>query len=97
MVDITDEIFESRLSIIQDFFNNNIPLQTAVKALASTSLSDAVSTEGAVGRLWVLIIACARDMPEHQDKLVDILVNLSKLPYAETDEGEPLILHDMHV
>lgn len=97
MVNITDEIFESRLSILQDFFKNNIPLKIAVDSLASVSLLDATSTEGAIGRLWGLIITCAREMPEHQDKLVNILVNLSQLPDAKTENGEPLVLHDMQI
>lgn len=97
MVNITAEMFKSRLSILQDFFQDNISLKTAVDTLASTSLLDATSTEGAVGRLWGLIIACAREMPEHQDKLVSILVNLSKLPDARTESDEPLTLHDMQV
>lgn len=97
MVDVKDEIFTSRLSVLQDFFSDNIPLQIAVDALASMSLSDPTTAEGGIHELWSRIIAYSHEMPSHQDKLVDILVNLSKLPDANTDEGDPLILYDMQV
>lgn len=92
MVDITDEIFASRYAVLQDLFINNISLQQATDKLASISLSD-----NGLNLTWNLIITCAREFPEHQDKLVDVLVSLSKLPDATTDQGEPLKKHGMQV
>lgn len=92
-----NEVIVSRLSIIQDVFNQTISRQTAAEKLASISLSDDTTTEGGVGRLWNLVIDTAREFPEHQDKLVDILVRISKLPDAKTNQGERLVLYDMQV
>lgn len=85
--------FASRHAILQDLFINNISLHQATDKLASISLSD-----DGLNLIWNLIItcaACAREFPEHQDKLVDVLVSLSKLPDATTDQGEPLKKHGM--
>lgn len=92
MVDITDELLASRYTVLQDLFINNISLQQATKKLASISLSD-----DSLSSTWKLIITCACEFPEHQDKLVGVLVNLSKLPDATTDQGEPLKKYDMQV
>lgn len=92
MVDITDEILASRYAVPQDLFINNISLQQATDKLASISLSD-----NGLNLTWNLIITCAREFPEHQDKLVDVLVSLSKLPDATTDQGEHLKKHGMQV
>lgn len=98
MIDVTDESPLLRLFVLQDFVRNNISLQAAVKELASISLSDATTTiEGGVSRLWNLIITFACLFPEHQDKLVNILVYVLKLPDAKTDQGEPLLLYNMQV
>ncbi|OJJ80713.1 DUF3632 domain-containing protein [Aspergillus glaucus CBS 516.65] len=69
-----------------------ISLQQATDKLASISLSD-----NGLNLTWNFIITCVREFPEHQDKLVDVLVSLSKLPDATTDQGEPLKKHGMQV
>ncbi|KAL6234503.1 hypothetical protein BDW75DRAFT_212083 [Aspergillus navahoensis] len=103
MPDITDPVFASRLTILQDLFANNISAPTAAKQLASSSLSDDAPLEERLNRLWDLIIMLACKYPEHQDKLVDVVVDLSELPSPDPAEaGEepgsgPLTIHDMEV
>ncbi|KAL2817611.1 hypothetical protein BJX63DRAFT_385522 [Aspergillus granulosus] len=98
MVDPTDEIYASRLIILQSLFANRISAPEAASQLAEASLSDSTSVEEALGRLWNLVIALASDSPTHHDKLVDVLVDISELPNA-TDHASstPLSLHDMQV
>ncbi|KAL4804447.1 hypothetical protein BDV18DRAFT_143177 [Aspergillus unguis] len=101
MVIISDEIYASRLAILQDLFADKISAPTAAKQLASASLSDDTSLEERLGRLWELILTLAYESPEHQDKLVDVVVDLSELPSpdpAAQEEGqEPGTIHDMQV
>ncbi|KAL4785296.1 hypothetical protein BJX76DRAFT_325172 [Aspergillus varians] len=103
MVDIAHEIFASRLAILQDLFANNISAPTAAKQLAEATLSDDTTSEERLGRLWEIILTLACKHPEHQDKLVDVLVDLSELPSLNTSTqgGEPgpgpLTIHDMEV
>ncbi|KAF1345664.1 hypothetical protein BDV97DRAFT_371710 [Delphinella strobiligena] len=97
MVDITDEVFESRLVILQNAFTNDLSTQVAAEKLAAVSLSDDTTVEGCVGQLWAIITGLAYNFPEHQDKLAEILVSISRLPGAKTDQGEPLILHKQYV
>ncbi|KAL3444700.1 hypothetical protein BJX65DRAFT_319863 [Aspergillus insuetus] len=85
MVDINDEIYASRLTVLQSLFANKISAPEAAAQLASATLSDDTTLEGALGRLWNLIIALAADSPTHHDKLVDVLVDISELP----DETSP--------
>ncbi|KAJ9261871.1 hypothetical protein DTO212C5_6548 [Paecilomyces variotii] len=92
MVDITDEIYASRYAVLQDLFNNKISLQQATSKLASISLSD-----DDLNLTWNLIINCACEFPERHDKLVDVLVCLSKLPDATTDQGVPLKKYGLQV
>ncbi|KAL3485262.1 hypothetical protein BJX62DRAFT_247710 [Aspergillus germanicus] len=108
MVDITDEVYASRLTILQSLFSNKISAPEAATQLASATLSDDTTLEGALGRLWNLIIALAADSPTHHDKLVDVLVDISELPdenvspstipgEPESEPGTPLTLHEMVV
>ncbi|KAL5001797.1 hypothetical protein BDV10DRAFT_138493 [Aspergillus recurvatus] len=103
MPDITDPVFASRLTILQDLFASNISAPTAAKQLASSSLSDDAPLEERLNRLWDLIITLACKYAEHQDKLVDVVVDLSELPSPDPAEaGEelgsgPLTIHDMEV
>ncbi|RDW81234.1 DUF3632 domain-containing protein [Aspergillus mulundensis] len=102
MPDITDPIFASRLAILQDLFANNISAPTAAKQLASTTLSEDASLEERLSRLWDLILSSACKYPEHQDKLVGVVVDLSQLPSpAPAEAGAegpgPLTIYDMQV
>ncbi|GIJ99512.1 hypothetical protein Aspvir_001645 [Aspergillus viridinutans] len=54
-----------------------------------------------LGQLWHLLLQIACKNPEHQDKLVDILVDMSLLPDVtkpgDHGQDEPLILHRKQV
>ncbi|CAG8199396.1 unnamed protein product [Penicillium nalgiovense] len=97
MVAITDDIFAPQLAILQDLFSNNVSAEQAAEYLASISLEDESDPEGGITSLWSLIFKCAYKYPEHHDKLVNVLVQLSKLPNAKTSNGEPILLYDMQV
>lgn len=97
MAAVADDIFASRFAVLQDLLTDKISVQSAARNLASVSLSDDTTFEGRLGRLWSLMINCAYSFPEHHDKLVDTLVQPSKLPDAKTDNKDPIFLHDMQV
>lgn len=92
MIDITDDDCASRYAVLQDFFSSKVSLQDATDKLASASLSN-----DSLSLTWNLIITCACKFPEHHDKLVDVLVHLSKLPDATTDKDEPLKKYNMQI
>lgn len=94
-MDVITDDRESRLAVLQDTFSNKISLQTAAEKLASIALSDDVNA--GVGRLWTHLLTTALECPEHHDKLVSVLVHLSKLPDAKTEQGDPIILYNMQV
>ncbi|KAL2795564.1 hypothetical protein BJX66DRAFT_301891 [Aspergillus keveii] len=108
MADITDEIYASRLGVLQSLFADEISAPEAASQLASATLSDETTLEGALGRLWNLIIALAGDSTTQHDRLVDVLVDISELPdesnisstlsrnsESNAEPGSPLTLHDM--
>ncbi|KAJ5796865.1 uncharacterized protein N7518_005405 [Penicillium psychrosexuale] len=95
MTAITDEMFAPQFAVLQDLFGDIISVQKAVRDLASISLS--IEPKAGLGRLWAVIVGCACESPEHHDKLVDILVQLSKLPSPKTAGGDALILYDMQI
>lgn len=98
MVDITDEIFASRLSILRDLFADSISAPTAAKQLAEATLLDETTLEDSLGRLWSLVLSLACEKPEQHDKLVDVLVDLSELPNPGTEQGSgPLTIHEMEL
>ncbi|KAL4791654.1 hypothetical protein BDV19DRAFT_290670 [Aspergillus venezuelensis] len=105
MIDTSDPIYASHLSILEQLFANTISGPAAAQQLATTTLSDNVPAEESLDRLWNLITALAVQKPEHHDKLVDILVDLSELPCPDAnattqpDESasEPLKVQDQVV
>lgn len=99
-VDIINDSYDERLSILEDLFAGNSSPQRAADALASISLpisSDPDDLEGPLGLTWECIIVAAREKPEHQDKLVAILATLARRPDAKNEQGKPLIVHNMRV
>lgn len=97
MINFKNETSKPQLSIIQDVIRNNIPPRAAAEKLASMSLSSPYALPHALNGLWYLIITLAGIFPEHQDKLVDIVVCFSKLPDEKADQGEPLRIDDEKV
>ncbi|KGO54208.1 Protein of unknown function DUF3632 [Penicillium expansum] len=97
MVAITEDISAPRFAILQDLFSERISAQQAAGYLASISLADTSDPEGGITSLWSLIFKCAYNSPEHHDKLVNVLVQLSKLPDAKKPKGDSILLYDMQV
>lgn len=97
MVAIDDISFAPRFAILQDLFSDTLSPQIAAKHLASISLADTSGPEEGITSLWNLILKCAYKFPEHHGKLVDTLVQLSKLPDAKNSNGDAILLHEMVV
>ncbi|KAJ5493750.1 hypothetical protein N7463_009837 [Penicillium fimorum] len=97
MVAITDDIFAPRFAILQDLFSDNVSAQQAADYLASISLANDSDLEGGISSLWSLIFKCAYEFPEQHDKLINLLVKLSKLPDAKVPNGDSIMLYDMQV
>ncbi|EKV04159.1 ras GTPase activating [Penicillium digitatum] len=97
MVAITEDFSAPRFAILQDLFSDSISAQQAAGYLASISLADDSDREGGISSLWSLLFKCAYNSPEHHDKLVSVLVQLSKLPNAKASNGDSILLYDMQV
>ncbi|OJJ35845.1 hypothetical protein ASPWEDRAFT_76201, partial [Aspergillus wentii DTO 134E9] len=83
----------SQYLILQDLFNDKISAKAAADQLAaSTNLTHSSNLDC----LWYMVIRCAYEFPSQQDKLVDALVQLSKLPDA-TENDKPIILNNEKV
>lgn len=94
---ITDNDYPERLSILQDLYAGNCSPQKAANAFASATLSDLSDLEGPLRLTWTTLIVSAREEPEHHEKLVEVLASIARLPDAENEEGEPLVVYDMQV
>lgn len=97
----SDYNLETHLAVLRDLFAGKIHSPETAAKLASVALALDASLEAQLGQLWHLIFKIACTNSEHQDKLVDLLVDMSHLPDATQpgDDGrdQPLILHDMQV
>lgn len=75
------EVYGSeRIDILQNLFARRLSPQSAAEALASKSLSESTleglsksSLEVGLTKTWEIILVAARELPEHQEKLVDLL------------------------
>ncbi|KAL4902090.1 Alpha/Beta hydrolase protein [Aspergillus multicolor] len=65
---------------LRPHFDGKIHSPEAAAKLASAALSLDGSLEAQFGQLWHLVLKLAVETPEHQDKLVDLLVDMSHLP-----------------
>jgi hypothetical protein len=97
----SDYDLEPHLAVLHDRFAGKIYSPEAVAKLASAALALDASLNAQLGQLWHLLLQIACKDPGHQDKLVDILVDMSHLPDVTrpSDHGhdEPLILHGKQV
>lgn len=82
---------------LRRFFAAGILLRDAAVELTSLSLFRDTSPESGLNRLWGVILRIARDSGLYHDKLVDILVYLSKMPPPISAQGGPFVLYDMQV
>ncbi|KAE8146534.1 hypothetical protein BDV25DRAFT_162254 [Aspergillus avenaceus] len=97
----SEDNLHPHLTVLHDLFTNKIYSPEAATKFASAALALDGSLSAQLGQLWHLILQIACQSPEHHDKLVDILADLSHLPDATkpSDDGqdEPLIIYDMQV
>ncbi|KAL5344013.1 hypothetical protein BJX70DRAFT_393435 [Aspergillus crustosus] len=98
----SEDNLEAHIAVLQDLFSGKTHSREAAAKLASAALALDGSLETQLGLLWHLILRIAREKPEHHDKVVDILVDMSHLPDVAIPNGdgqgdEPLTLHDMVV
>ncbi|KAG2027059.1 hypothetical protein GB937_000795 [Aspergillus fischeri] len=68
------------LTVLHDCFAGKIHSPEAAAKLASAALALDVSLDAQLGQLWHLLLQIACKHPQHQDKLVDIVVDISHLP-----------------
>lgn len=68
-----------------------------MEGLESLSIFQDTSPESGLSRLWAVIIRAARDERRNHDKLVDILVFLSKRPAPRTTQGSSVVVYKMEV
>lgn len=85
------DVYDEMLAILQDLFSDRISTQEAVRDLASTTLSVDPPQYG-LYNLWSVIVTCACESSGYHDKIVELLVQLSKLPSEDI-----LILYDMQI
>ncbi|KAL4806627.1 hypothetical protein BDV18DRAFT_137904 [Aspergillus unguis] len=92
---------EPHHKVLNNLFSHRIHPPEAAATLASAALTLDASLTAQLGQLWSLILRTAWESPEHHDRLVDLLVNMSYLPDAtKTDDNgkdEPLSYHDMQL
>jgi hypothetical protein len=93
----TDEMHAAEFTVLKNLFGNYISAQDAADNLATIQLSNTTDPESNLASLWAFIITCAYEFPEHQPRLVDTLVQLSKLEDAKTANGDLILVHDMQV
>lgn len=74
---------------LQDLFAGRVTTQSAADALVRSFLESESSLEDIFeAGIWDVIVAAARELPEHHNKLVELLVYFSGLPPAKDDKGE---------
>ncbi|PKX89029.1 DUF3632 domain-containing protein [Aspergillus novofumigatus IBT 16806] len=97
----SDYDLEPQLTVLHDCFAGKIYSPEAAAKLASAALALNASLDAQLGQLWHLLLQIACKDTEHQDKLVDILVDMSQLPDVtrpgDHGQDEPLILHGKQV
>ena len=81
---------DERYPILKNVFDNTTPISTAAEKLASLSYND-------IDGLWNLITHSALKFPNQQNKLVSILIHISKLPDAKTNDNQPFIINGKQV
>ena len=71
---------------IQEFLAGNLSVRTAAErftAVVTTARIDLDEIGGDLYRMWNLIIDLVQEFPETQDKIVDLLAEIEKLPKLE--------------
>jgi len=84
---------DGRQEVLQRLIDGHSPPQMTAEALASISIK-AKSLQNGFGSTWDAIFQAARTAPQHQEKLVDVLVCISNLPPAKVEEADGFNLQD---
>jgi hypothetical protein len=80
---LTDDLYGHIYPTFKGFLEDQISLNQATQHIALRVLQ----RDGDPDLLWTFILECAQRCPDYQDKLIDVLVQLSHLPDAKTPEG----------
>jgi hypothetical protein len=75
-----------RAEVLRGLFSGCLSTQSAAEELARVSLTPDENVE----LTWTVILVAARTFPGQQEKLVDLLLQMSKLPPAKDEHGEQL-------
>ena len=92
-----EEIVASQRKLLQDYFAGCVSLRSTVEGLESLSIFQDTSPESGLSRLWSVILREARSDCRNHDKLVDIVVSLSKRSSPRTAQGATVVVYKMEV
>lgn len=84
---------------LQNFLAGTISVHTAAERFTAVTASAGNNSEEvgkALTRMWKFVMDLAQDFPETQDKIVELLAEIEKLPDLEHD-GHTVIYHGMKV
>lgn len=92
-----------RTQALQEYLTGKTPAHSAAKsfsAIVKNGLNDSDDfgdgLYNGLFSIWVLVLDIARDLPQTQDKLVKLLIEIEKLPDLEHD-GRTVDYHGMKV
>ncbi|KAI7203893.1 hypothetical protein KC316_g963 [Hortaea werneckii] len=92
--------YSRHLSVLEELFDGKASTQDTADRLASVALSQGTSEddlETGIGLIWSTVIICAKEKPDHNQQLVDVLVKIAQLPDAVDEHGSPLTLYGMQI
>ncbi|GAB1731589.1 hypothetical protein NU195Hw_g7050t1 [Hortaea werneckii] len=92
--------YSRHLSVLKQLFDGKASTQETADGLALVALSQGTSEDdlaGGIGLIWATVIICAKEMPDHIEQLVDVLVKIAQLPDAVDEHGSPLTLYGMPI
>lgn len=92
--------YSKHLSVLEQLFDGKASTQDTADELASVALSKGTSEDdlaAGIGLIWATVIICAKEKPDHIERLVDVLVNIVQLPDAVDENGSPLTLYGIQI
>jgi hypothetical protein len=90
---LRDRLFEHVYPACEEYLNGRLSVKLATEVVARRT----IQRDGDPDLLWAFVLDCATACPEYQDQLVDLLVQLCRLPDVVTADGTPVLIHGMQV
>lgn len=92
-----EKVVAAQQKLLQDHLAGNASLQSTVEGLEYVSIFQDTSQESGLSRLWSVILSEARDNCGNHDKLVDVLVALSKRAAPRSAQGDIFVIYGMEI